>query len=109
MYVIIACLCSMAIMCLEGCRIRCGQATHAEQQSVCDTELQAVLPVLREMGEEKGHVRQDALVTRLALIAAGPWRNIAPRSVCTYQHNTFYIQFSGVCRPQALQCWLQDH
>ena len=42
---------------------------------------QAILPIIREMGEHKGHVRQEALVTRLALIAAAPWKTLYSRSV----------------------------
>ncbi len=36
--------------------------------------LQALLPVLREMGTEKGHTRQSSLEMRLALIASAPWK-----------------------------------
>ena len=35
---------------------------------------QALLPVIREMGTPKGHARQSSLETRLALIAAAPWK-----------------------------------
>ena len=41
--------------------------------------MQAILPVLRELGQPKGHVRQDALVTRLALVAAAPWKPAVPQ------------------------------
>lgn len=37
--------------------------------------LQALLPVLREMGTPQGHTRQSSLETRLALIAAAPWKS----------------------------------
>ena len=45
--------------------------------------VQAILPVVREMGEQKGHVRQDALITRLTLVAAAPWKMLSGRSACT--------------------------
>lgn len=39
--------------------------------------MQALLPVLREMGEPIGHPLQQRLELRLALIAAAPWRRLA--------------------------------
>ncbi|KAK9826371.1 hypothetical protein WJX81_003941, partial [Elliptochloris bilobata] len=39
--------------------------------------LEAILPVLREMGEPDGHPLQQRLELRLALIAAAPWRCLA--------------------------------
>lgn len=36
--------------------------------------VQAFLPVIREMGTPRGHLRQGSLKTRLALIAAAPWK-----------------------------------
>ena len=39
--------------------------------------LQALLPVMREMGEPRGHPQQARLELRLALIAAAPWRRLA--------------------------------
>ena len=39
--------------------------------------MQALLPVLREMGEPAGHPLQPRLELRLALIAAAPWRRLA--------------------------------
>lgn len=36
--------------------------------------MQAILPVLREMGMAQGHVRQGSLEARLNLIAAAPWK-----------------------------------
>ena len=46
-------------------------------KSACTAlEPQALLPVLREMGEPRGHLRQDALALRLALVAAAPWRRL---------------------------------
>lgn len=41
--------------------------------------MQAILPVLREMGMPQGHVRQSSLEARLALIAAAPWKAAAPK------------------------------
>ncbi|DBA87791.1 TPA: hypothetical protein ACH3X1_004788 [Trebouxia sp. C0004] len=37
------------------------------------------------MGEEKGHVRQDALMTRLILVAAAPWKAHIPRTSAATQ------------------------
>lgn len=34
-----------------------------------------LLPVMREMGTPRGHARQSSLETRLALIAAAPWKH----------------------------------
>ena len=45
--------------------------------------MQAILPVVREMGEKRGHVRQGALITRLTLVAAAPWKMLSFRSACT--------------------------
>ena len=45
-------------------------------QRLMQTAMQAMLPVLRELGEETGHRYQDALNTRLALIAAAPWKGL---------------------------------
>ena len=45
--------------------------------------MQAILPILREMGDSKGHIRQDALVTRLTLVAAAPWKVLSLRSAHT--------------------------
>ena len=39
--------------------------------------VQALLPVMREMGEPRGHPQQARLELRLALIAAAPWRRLA--------------------------------
>ena len=54
--------------------------------------VQAILPVVREMGEKKGHVRQDALVIRLTLVAAAPWKMLSSRSACTAP--PFYIHLA---------------
>ena len=35
-----------------------------------------MLPVLRELGEERGHRYGESLKTRLALIAAAPWKGV---------------------------------
>ena len=35
--------------------------------------MQALLPVIREMGMPNGHARQSSLEARLAIIAAAPW------------------------------------
>ncbi|KAL3135934.1 hypothetical protein ABBQ32_006979 [Trebouxia sp. C0010 RCD-2024] len=51
----------------------------AERGLSVEPVLEAILPVVREIGEKKGHVRQEALVTRLTLVAAAPWRVLSPR------------------------------
>ena len=43
--------------------------------------VQALLPVLREMGEPDGHPLQQRMELRLALIAAAPWRRLADKQV----------------------------
>lgn len=43
----------------------------------CIAGVQALLPVLREMGELNGHPLQQRLELRLALVAAAPWRRLA--------------------------------
>ena len=45
------------------------------------TWLQALLPVLRELGEEKTHRYADSIDARLALVAAAPWRGVRSRCV----------------------------
>ena len=51
--------------------------------------VQALLPVLREMGTEKGHTRQSSLEMRLALIASAPWKRAeAGRPAQTDAHGT---------------------
>ena len=60
--------------------------------------VQAMLPVLRELGEETGHRYQDALKTRLALIAAAPWKGLdvvakEPASPIRYS----YLLFPAGC------------
>lgn len=45
-------------------------------QCLIQNALQAMLPVLRELGEESGHRYQDALKIRLALMAAAPWKGL---------------------------------
>ncbi len=57
------------------------------------TELQAILPILREMGEEKGHVRQEALVTRLTLVAAAPWKSTPPRYMIVHMEASMHASF----------------
>ena len=39
--------------------------------------MQALLPVIREMGMPSGHARQSSLEARLVLIAAAPWKDNA--------------------------------
>ncbi|KAK9829312.1 hypothetical protein WJX72_005143 [[Myrmecia] bisecta] len=50
----------------------------SERNLPLDHLLEAVLPVISEMGEDSGHLYQSALETRLALMAAGPWKDAAP-------------------------------
>lgn len=59
--------------------------------------MQAILPVVREIGEKKGHVRQEALVTRLTLVAAAPWRVLSPRLVCTAFDAIWSVRFQICC------------
>ena len=48
--------------------------------------MQALLPVIREMGMLNGHARQSSLEARLAMIAAAPWKNSTGKDPppCTY-------------------------
>eukprot|EP00884_Botryococcus_braunii_P014588 jgi/Botrbrau1/2312/Bobra.39_1s0001.1 len=51
-----------------------GIAEAANRGADVGRALQALMPVLREMGDPRGHVRQAALIARLSLIASSPWR-----------------------------------
>ena len=53
-------------------------AALARPDAVMVACLQAVLPVLYEMGRPEGHVIQDVLEVRLAHMAAAPWHRILP-------------------------------
>ena len=53
---------------------------HCQAASLVHTRvlrllMQTLLPVIREMGMPKGHLNQGSLETRLALIAAAPWKS----------------------------------
>ncbi|KAK9861516.1 hypothetical protein WJX84_003424, partial [Apatococcus fuscideae] len=56
--------------------IMSGAVRAAEDKRDVSSLLEAMLPVLRELGEGEGHRYQDALRTRLALIAAAPWKGV---------------------------------
>lgn len=69
--------------------------------------VQAILPVVREMGEQKGHVRQDALITRLTLVAAAPWKMLSARSACTalpHHSSTSLLAWAAAVSTPCLSC-----
>ncbi|KAK9867398.1 hypothetical protein WJX84_001490 [Apatococcus fuscideae] len=57
-------------------QIMSGGVRAAEDTRDVSPLLEAMLPVLRELGEKEGHRYGDSLKTRLALIAAAPWKGV---------------------------------
>jgi len=75
-------------------------------------EIQALLPVIREMGTVKGHARQSSLETRLALIAAAPWKgNLILALTWRYSQNSMtsmYLPFRDAPSPPERVYMLHD-